>query len=510
MKRIIGVILVLILATMPFAVADEGYLHYALLDKDAMVGDVHPYYHNGTLYMFYLARDGKFSSSLLTSTDFISYTPVEIATTKLNAPGSAYYVLGVIKDGSVFRSFYGDAMNIGASVSNDLITWQSGIVWDEDTYEKQYSPSSSYPAGIRDPYAFYDPDTNKYHIISTGYKAREDYEWSNTNGYDVRLVLFTTIGNSLADWEVNPITGRRAYHKTLIQFGDWVHDDVGEPECPQMFKIGNRWYVFASMAHRSNSDHSVGRLSYWIGDEDTPILEQDWSKKQEHYLTGEDLCAAQLAEIEGKYYLYGWITQYNTSGGWGGTLNLMRRVGQRDDGTLYTYFEDEFIEKIDTGLLCDAIEGKTVSLDSGKPAFGYDEYTSVAADGRYSRSLIRLNAALTEKTEAVGIMLSGKSQTEMGLRLTGTGLSEIYLKEAGKSGKVSAVYQTGLKPGDEAELTFIIEGNVAEIEANGEWVMCARAGSILSDCQAEVFSAGESVIERFTVSGLAAADGIGG
>ena len=510
MKRIISLILVFLVAMMPFAIADEGYLHYALLNRDEMVGDVHPYYYNGTLYMFYLARDGMFSSSLLTSTDFISYTPKEITTTKLNAPGSAYYVLGVIKEGSVFRSFYGDAMSIGSSMSTDLITWQSGIVWDEDTYEKQYSPSSSYPAGIRDPYAFYDPDTNKYHIISTGYKAREDYEWSNTDGYDVRLVLFTTIGNSLADWEINPITGRRAYHKTLIKFGDWVHDDVGEPECPQMFKIGNRWYVFASMANRSNSDHSVGRLSYWIGDENTPILDQDWNGKEEHYLTGEDLCAAQLVEIEDKYYLYGWITQYNTLGGWGGTLNLMRRVGQRDDGTLYTYFEDEFIERIDAGLLCDAIEDKTVSLNAGKPAFGYDEYMAVAADGSYSRSLIRLSAVLTDDPEAVGIMLSGNRQTEMGLRLTDTGLYEIYLKEAGKSGKVSAVYQTGLKPGDEADLTFIIEGNVAEIEANGEWVMCARAGSILSDYQVEAFSAGESVIKDFTVSGLVTADEIGG
>lgn len=451
----------------------ETYLHYGLLDEAAMVGDVHPYYYDGRLYLYYLTRDGQFSSQLLTSENLVNFKKEELRTTELNAPGTAYYVLGVIQEGSYFRSFYGDALSVGCSVSTDLFTWSSGIVWDEDTYEKQYAPASNYPAGIRDPYAFYDPDTNKYHIIATGYKAREDYDWSNTEGYDAHLVLFTTTGNSLADWEENPVTGRKAYHKSLIRFGDWVNDDTGEPECPQMVKIGSRWYIFASMAGRSASDHHVGRLSYWVGSENTPILEDDWNAKEEHYLTGEDLCAAQVVEIGGNHYLFGWITQKNTAGGWGGTLNLARRIGQDEDGTLYTYLDSELTEKLNAGLLT-SVSGSPQAAGESR---GYSALSELKAEGSYSRNYVNLTVTLGG--EAAGLTVSGKNKVEMGLRKTASGDYELYLKDAGPGGKVSATYATALRDGDRADMTFIIEGNVAEIFVNGRYSMCARASCLL-------------------------------
>lgn len=471
--------------TVDFTGEGEEYIHYALLDTDAMVGDVHPYYYDGTLYMYYLARDGQFSSQLLTSDNMVIFEPDELQTTKLNAPGSAYYVLGVIKEGDCFRSFYGDALNVGSSVSTDLHTWSSGIVWDEDTYEKQYAPASNFPAGIRDPYAFYDPDTNKYHIIATGYKAREDYDWSNTEGYDVYLVLFTSESNSLADWEENPVTGQAAYHRSLLHFGDWVNENAGEPECPQMFKIGDRWYVFASMAGRADSDHSVGRLSYWVGDEDIPILDQDWNAKEELYLTGEDLCAAQVVEIEGNYYLFGWITQKNISGGWGGTLNIIRRIGQNEDGTLYTFLDEELVQRLNAGL---------IAAPSGGPEtigarYGYDSFSEWKAEGSYSRNYVTLTADLGG--EAVGLVVSGENDVEMGLRKTANGSYELYLKDAGPDGKVSATYATSLQDGDRAEITCILEGNVAELFVNGRYSMCARASCLLDGgVELSAFSAG--------------------
>ncbi len=471
--------------TVDFTGEPEEYIHYALLDRDAMVGDVHPYYYDGTLYLYYLTRDGQFCSRLLTSRNMVNFEPGELQTTKLNAPGSAYYVLGVIREGSYFRSFYGEALNVGSSVSTDLHTWGSGIVWDEDTYEKQYAPASNYPAGTRDPYAFYDPDTNKYHIIATGYKAREDYDWSNTEGYDVHLVLYTTKGNSLADWEENPVTGRKAYHKSLLHFGDWVNSDVGEPECPQMAKIGDRWYVFASMAGRANSDHHVGRLSYWVGGENTPILDEDWNTKEEHYLTGEDLCAAQVVEIEGNYYLFGWITEKNTPGGWGGTLNIIRRIGQNEDGTLYTYLDEELTRRLNAGL----IAAPTGSPEAAGAKYGYTAVSEWKAEGSYSRNYVTLTADLGG--EAAGLVVSGENDVEMGLRKTAGGTYELYVKDAGADGKVSATYATPLRDGDKAEMTFILEGNVAELFVNGKYSMCARASCLLDGgVELSAFSAG--------------------
>ncbi len=501
---------------------DDEPLHYGLTDY---VGDVHPYYYDGKLYLFYLSLDGTFSSTLAVSDNLVTFRDQPLTVSTLNAPGSFYYALGVIKEGNYFRSFYGEGKNVGSSRSLDLIHWESGIVWDEETYEKQFSPSSNYPAGTRDPYAFFDPDTNKYHIIATGYRANQNYVWSNTTGYDAYIVLYTSVGPSLSDWEKNPVTGRIGYHIPLMQFGDWVNGDGGDPEVSQMMKIGDRWYVFASIAGRGG-DHWVGRPSYWIGNPGTPILEMDWQSiiAEERYLDGEDLCAAQIFEINGKHYLYGWITQRNTSGGWGGTLNLLREVYQLDDGTLGTRLESEFRRLIDGGKVFEAdslgdvsTTGTWMETDagfinaSGVDSFGYEDLSTLVAPGVFGRTIITLDLAISELTQAGGITVGTNGSTiEMGLRDNG-GVWQLYLKNRGATGKVSATQDVMIIDPDMVQLTIILEHNVAEIFLDGRYALSARSEAILSEnVTIAAFVAGTGTgILSFDIRRLVAAEDFG-
>lgn len=488
---------------------EEKEIHIGL---DKSIGDVHPYYYDGKMYLFYLDTDGNFTSRLEVSEDMINYYKQEMTVNRLNPPGSFYYALGIIKEGNYFRSFFGLGKNVGSSKSTDLINWESGIVMDEYTYETQYSPISNYPAGTRDPYAFYDPDTNKYHIIATGYKANQNYEWSNTTGYNVHLVLYTSTGPSLADWEVNPITGKAGYHKKLIEFGDWVNEDSGEPECPQMFKIGDRWYIFASMASRKNSDHHVGRLSYWIGDSNTQILDVDWQSKNENYLSSEDLCAAQIVQIEDKYYMLGWITEKSTSGGWGGTVNILCEIYQNEDGTLSTRYDKELIEMLNSGKLYSYTNDELVNVNK-QNLYGYSNYQEYYVAGNYDRTIINLETVLKSGTTNYGILVkNGSKVVEIGVRKKQGKLYEIYLKDQGIGGNESATLDVEIDDLSKLNnICIILERDIAEVCVNDKIVFHARASVSLTDeVSLGLFSVGEApTTTKFDICKLTNADDFG-
>ena len=133
-------------------------------------------------------------------------------------------------------------------------------------------------------------------------------------------------------------------------------------ECPQLIKIGNRWYIFASIYGRSQ--HGVGRLSYWIGDENLDPYEVDWTTKKEHHLSTEDLAAAQIVQKDNRFFMFGWIPKNYTGNFWGGHINLATEVYQKPDGTLATKLYDEIAGKIRGGTYYQQEGEKTVSSES--------------------------------------------------------------------------------------------------------------------------------------------------
>jgi sucrose-6-phosphate hydrolase SacC (GH32 family) len=292
-------------------------LHY--ISSEYNIGDVHPFYNekDKTWYMFYL-KPGDYGARLLVSEDLITWTPKEIGFENNVAPAK-YYVLGVVQDGDLFRSFYGRGSYHGSTMSSDLLVWKNS----PGAY-KVPNDITLFPAGARDPYVFYDPDADVYRCVSTAYRSNK--EWSKGSGMDVSIALTSTSANSLDTW-VND-------QKELIHLPDGYQ---GEPECSQMAKIGDRWYLFTSLARRTNN--WVGRPTYWIGDAGATILANDWQSKPENSLDGDDLCAAQIASDGKRNLLWGWIEKKWEGGDWGGHINFPHEVYAQPDGTLSTRLE---------------------------------------------------------------------------------------------------------------------------------------------------------------------------
>ena len=485
----------------------ESPVHYDLTYDSYSgehIGDVHPYYYDGQLFMYYLATNGLYSSRLITSSNFVQYEKTEIYTHMTNPPVTdRYYVLGVLQQkDNLFRSYFGFSSTvINSSVSDDLITWSEGKGVD-DSFLSTFLPLVNYPVGGRDPYAFYDPDIDRYRVIYTGYY--ENKYWDNGGtGFDAALSLVTSTDNTMEYWEENQME--------LLRFDNAGASKRDDPEVSQMMKIGDRWYIFASIYGRS--ENGVGRTSYWKGEVDTFIDDDNWNDKTEQFLTGDDLCAGQIVQVGNRYYIYGWIP-YLSHGSWGGTLNIAREVYQLPNGDLGTRLDPYMTNLLNRGKIYSLGEGNETEIsgdwiltsNSATIETQGDEisvinsktFSKLELPGKYDRNLITLNLSIGEESSMAGIILDNS---------VGLGKYYIYIDKEEEKLFIKTVEAGGLMTKGEIELTgidyedmeikIIAEGSIVEVFINDQYSLvskiCDFGYNELDDYSISLFGDGNDV-----------------
>ncbi len=371
-----------------FSGKGEESLHHA---ADGYYGDVHPFYDekSGQLYMFYLSTGNQtsdktetFGSLLTTSTDFISYRDTKISVDKNNPPEQdLYFALGVYKDkDGVYRSSYGKGNYAGASKSYDLLNWQNGSEMYVDPADGmlKYKYRAYFDTGVhsgRDPDIFYDKDGDKiYCVVMNYYSERTDKGEKGLALYTANSDgIFSTKAVKLLDF-----TGR------------------GDPECPQLKKIGDRWYLFYSV-YGTGTAGGVGRLSYRVAGAGVSPENAEWGKLKEYSLDGGDLHAAQLCEVGGRYYMYGWIGSRPNANVWGGNLNLAREVYVKADGTLGTRCDEYLTKLLNKGRIAKLSFGSSVTSGRSMILAHVDlsgDYAAVelaSGNARYYAGIIKRN-----------------------------------------------------------------------------------------------------------------------
>lgn len=293
---------------------EEIRLHFK--PGDHALGDVHPFFHQGECFLYYL-KPGNYEAMLVRSRDSLRWTPQPLT----HAPGrtddwmSPYFVLGVFRDedAGLFRSFHGHAKGLMASqTSVDLLHW--------DCAPKEFHvPAADYYERRRDPFVFWIPDQRRYGcVMTTWIKGRPKPEGG---------------GISLA---TSPDLKLWTDHGIVLDLRE-----RDEPECPQMFQLGARWYLLASIYHRK----SVGGPVYYTADRP----EGPWTFGGK--LDGKDLCAAQVArDDKGRLLLYGWIPLTPATAErqhWGGHLALAREVHVLPDGSLATRLAPDIADTLE-------------------------------------------------------------------------------------------------------------------------------------------------------------------
>jgi sucrose-6-phosphate hydrolase SacC (GH32 family) len=285
----------------PFAWAQN--FHFK--PQSHLLGDVHPAFHEGECFLYYL-KPGKYDSMLVRSRDWLHWTETPITHDPVKADDwmSPYFVLGVFHDpaANLFRSFYSHAQGrMVSSVSRDLLHWSCAP-------KEFHIPSADYYERRRDPFVFWIPEMKQYGCVMT--------TWMKDRPRETGGAVSLATSADLQQWKD---------HGPILDSGN-----SGEPECPQMFHLGGRWHLLASIY-----DRAVGGPTYWSSV--SPL--GPWKNEPAGQLDGKDLCAAQIAMDGRTPVLFGWIPQEPARPGkqtWGGHLALPREVHLLSDGKLGT------------------------------------------------------------------------------------------------------------------------------------------------------------------------------
>ncbi len=389
--------------TIDYIMAEETNLHHTV---DGFYGDVHPFYDESTktMYMYYLSTGKQsggyvptYQSLLTTSSNMIQFNDTKIKMDE-NAPPEQdlYYVLNVFKDAQgKYRSAFGFGNYAGSSISDDLITWKTGSSPYIDSADDmlKYTYRVYFDQGVysgRDPDIFYDSESKQYYAIVINY-----YTSAGANGKKA-LSIYKGDENGV-------------FSTTSTQALDFT--GKGDPECPQIKKIGDRWYIFYS-EYGTGTSGNVGRLAYRVGDKGVAPENVDWQSKKEMYLDGADLHAAQICQVANYYYMYGWIGYTPHSSVWGGYLNLPREVFVKDDGSLGTRLDKELTKLLNKGLVASLSNDNALIngfTQSNQKFTSTQQNATAQFGGTFDRSFIKTN--VTMDGTAVGVKITSGNAT---------------------------------------------------------------------------------------------------
>lgn len=254
------------------------------------------------------------------TTDGGSYTSLgELISTGGEAEADAALGTGTTvyreSDGTYFTYYTGHTSStevVMRATSTDFVTWTKDRVFR--LYGDDYGYSTT---DFRDPTIFEDADGTYHMLIST----QEDGKGT--------LAEFTS--SNLEDW-----THQGAF---MTMMWDRFY------ECPDVFQMGNYWYLIYSEQHAA-----IRKVQYFKGttlDELKACTADDaglWPDDHEGFLDSRGLYAGKTASDGTNRYLWGWCPyrdgEDNTDVGaypdepeWSGNL-VMHRIVQHDDGTL--------------------------------------------------------------------------------------------------------------------------------------------------------------------------------
>lgn len=315
--------------------------------KQSWVGDLIPFTEQNQFYLFFLndARKtdviaDKTTWNLITTDDFINIEDkgVILPIGNMEQPDRCCYTGSVLKDpAGKYHMFY-TAQNpenpafckdgkplqyIIHATSADLIHW-------EKHYDQRFSADGAIyePFDWRDPYVFYNDAEHLYNMLLA---ARN-----------------------------HPSSFRRGGCTVICRSDDLIHWRIGEAffdpemylthECPDLFKMGDWWYlVYSTFSDKFVTHYRMSKS-----------LKGPWLSPQIDTFDARGLYAAKTAANPKGRFVFGWIpTKQNGNDfspwQWGGNMAVHQLV-QQQDGTLAVKIPDSIY-----AIFAHSIAPKTIS-----------------------------------------------------------------------------------------------------------------------------------------------------
>ncbi|WMJ86798.1 family 43 glycosylhydrolase [Anaerocolumna sp. MB42-C2] len=314
---------------------DKGIQLYYLFDTDHNGIGYHPIYKFSTSNLYNYSDDGLAIPYSNSSDD----PDIAIGTGSFLLANGVYHCFYTGHNDS-YPDKGLDKERIMHAISSDNKKWEK---ISKDTFQ---APEEYSGDDFRDPFVFWNEEEKCYWMLVA---ARND----NLGGF---IAKFTS--SDLSKWTLKePIYAPDKYYMM---------------ECPDLFKLGQKYYLFYSwnnVTYYAMSDSMNG-----------PFTEPD-----NNVLDGQAFYAAKTTEYQGKRYLFGFINRKKDGNdtnnySWAGNL-CVYELGQNPDGTLTAkmplQYMDYFKNKIDlpkASLIGNAgVAGTTAVIESdGENISGVD------------------------------------------------------------------------------------------------------------------------------------------
>ena len=436
--------------------------------QNAWVGDIIPFYRDGKFRLFYLhdwrdeAKYGAGTAWYQVSTeDFVHYTEhgemlprgtteeqdLSVATGSVIEANGRYHIF-YTGFNSVLQKQGKPDQGVMHAVSDDLLKWRK---LPEDTF---FAPTAIYERDDwRDPFVFWNAENQEYWMLVA---ARLKSGPSRRRGCTALCV-----SKDLTKWEV----GEPFWAPSLY----FTH------ECPDLFKIGEWWYlVFSEFTESFRTHYRMSRS-----------LKGPWVAPENDTFDGRAYYAAKTASDGRRRYIFGWNpTRVDNKDyhdwQWGGNL-VVHEVVQGTDGTLSVRVPesiDRAFSSANAFQFRPGIGSCEISRDSVRVVAPYSfgcATTGIMPD----RCKITARVEFTEETHACGIMLRVSNDLEKAyhVRLE-PGRNRLVFDSWPRAGDVPFMVELeramALTPGTPVELKVIVDGTTAEIYAAGKIAMSTR------------------------------------
>lgn len=341
------------------SISTTAYETYFKPDN-AETGDPMPYYNEADqmFYVYFLL--GNFSGYskggiYLTKTkDFAYFQPVhqEIVTGNNEDIDKHIGTGSCIKNGDTYHYFY-TGFNDGPIPS--LVTKATTRILSEK-WSKIPSFTLSAPIGyekneFRDPHVYWDETREKYVMLVGSRK-------------DNRSVIARFQSDDLTEWqEINGLVSTTSSNpqKYEIETDTWI------AECPDIFKMGEKWYLIFSRLNRDEHRKTFYRIA---DNPDGPWRKPHGQNGYHETFDGLYLYAAKTVSDGYNRYISGWASsgQERQSNGelhWGGML-VTHKILQHPSGILFPTIPSSIDNKFSNEIMYKIIKKSGLVLASGR------------------------------------------------------------------------------------------------------------------------------------------------
>lgn len=311
---------------------------------NAEVGDAMPYYNEADQMFYVYFLISKFSGYprggiyLSKTQDFARYYPVssEILVGESNEKDSGIGTGSCIKKDNTYHFFYtGFNSSATPSVVKKATTTSLSANWLKSPME--FGAPENFERGeFRDPHVYWDDTRNKYLMLvgsrSNGKASIARFQSDDLNDWQSIEAIAATTSDNPKEFE--------------IETDSWI------PECPDLFKIGNKWYMVFSRLNRDEHRKTFYRIA------DNP--NGPWRKcsdEQGHHETFDGLFfyAGKTVSDGTNHYVSGWASSgqerqpHNGELSWGGIL-VTHKLIQQANGKLYPTIPDAVDQKFSKAM----------------------------------------------------------------------------------------------------------------------------------------------------------------